>query len=159
VEVKGSVAADYTATVEALCAGQAQVSITDAGPLYNATSGYAADLILRDVRSRAPSYASMAVTNNTQTYCPADDVAVTYPASGDDVSYCNGIEPGDEAGGEGPAGLDALGKIEPGTKVALQAATSPAGYQYPIVNMQEQGVDTSSDIEEIPVEGNNNAVL
>src|SRR5699024_11094659 len=60
---------------------------------------------------------------------------------------------------EGPAGLDALAEIEPGTKVALQAATSPAGFQYPVVNMREQGIDTDSDIEQIPVEGNNNAVL
>src|SRR5699024_7178801 len=148
MEVTGSVANDYTATVEALGAGQAQVIITDAGSLYNAISRYDAELVLRDVRFGATSYASMAVTNNPDKYCSDDIVEVTYPASGDDFSYCNGIEPGDEAGGEGPAGLDALGKIGSGTKVALQAATSPAGYQYPIVNMQEQGVDTESDIEE-----------
>lgn len=159
IDVKGSVATDYTATVEALGADQAQVIITDAGSLYNAISRYDADLILRDVRFGATSYASMAVTNNPDKYCSDDVVDVTYPASGDEFSYCNGIEPGDEASGEGPGGLDALGKIDSGTKVALQSATSPAGYQYPIVNMQEQGVDTESGLEEIPVEGNNNAIL
>src|SRR5690606_25909357 len=34
----------------------------------------------------------------------------------------------------------------------------PAGYQYPIVAMREQGVDTDS-LSQIPVEVNNNAVL
>src|SRR5699024_5870200 len=111
-----------------------------------------AELILRDVRYGATSYASVALTNNPDKYCSDDVVEVTYPASGDEFSYCNGIEPGDEATGEGPAGLDALAKIEPGTKVALQAATSPAGFQYPVVNMREQGIDTDSDIEQIPVE-------
>ncbi|MDF2507847.1 MAG: transporter substrate-binding protein, partial [Microbacterium sp.] len=58
-----------------------------------------------------------------------------------------------------PAGIEALGKISDGTKVALQAATSPAGYQYPVVAMREQGVDTDAGITQVPVEGNNNAVL
>jgi len=159
IEVTGRVASDYTATVEALGAGQAQVIITDAGSLYNAINQFNAELILQDVRYGATSYASVALTNNPDKYCSDDVVEVTYPASGDEFSYCNGIEPGDEATGEGPAGLDALAKIEPGTKVALQAATSPAGFQYPVVNMREQGIDTDSDIEQIPVEGNNNAVL
>lgn len=159
IEVTGRVASDYTATVEALGAGQAQVIITDAGSLYNAINQFNAELILRDVRYGATSYASVALTNNPDKYCSDDVVEVTYPASGDEFSYCNGIEPGDEATGEGPAGLDALAEIDPGTKVALQAATSPAGFQYPVVNMREQGIDTDSDIEQIPVEGNNNAVL
>lgn len=159
IEVNGVVANDYAATVEALGADQSQVIITDAGSLFNAMEQFNAELILRDVRFGATSYAAEAVTNNPDKYCEDEVVTATYEASGDEFSYCNGTEPGDQAGGEGPAGLEALGKIDAGTKIAMQSATSPAGYQYPIVSMKEQGIDTDTDIEQIPVEGNNNAIL
>ncbi|WP_285026068.1 phosphate/phosphite/phosphonate ABC transporter substrate-binding protein [Plantibacter sp. ME-Dv--P-122b] len=160
IEVNGVVATDYAATVEALGSDQAQVIITDAGSLYNATERYDANLILRDVRFGATSYASVAYTNNPDKYCAEAPVMVTYAASDTPLSYCNGIEPGaDAATGTGPAALKALDKISKGTKVALQAATSPAGYQYPVVAMRDAGIDTDADITQVPVEGNNNAVL
>lgn len=160
IEVRGVVASDYAATVEALGTDQAQVIITDAGSLYNAIERYDAELILRDVRFGATSYASVAYTNNPDKYCDDKPVMGAYAASGIELSTCNGIEEdGATLSGQGPASLDAFGKIGGGVKVALQAATSPAGYQYPIVAMQEAGIDTDSDITQVPVEGNNNAVL
>lgn len=160
IEVNGVVATDYAATVEALGSDQAQVIITDAGSLYNAIERYDAQLILRDVRFGATSYASVALTNNPDKYCAEAPVMATYAASGIELSYCNGIETeGENAAGKGPAALDALALIGDGTKVALQAVTSPAGYQYPVVAMREAGVDTDADITQVPVEGNNNAVL
>lgn len=160
IEVNGVVASDYAATVEALGADQAQVIITDAGSLYNAVNQYDAKLILRDVRFGATSYAAVAYTNNPDKYCTDAPVMATYAASNIELSYCNGIEEaGSTAGGKGPAGLDAFKKIDAGTKVALQAATSPAGYQYPMVTMREAGIDTDKGFEQVPVEGNNNAVL
>ncbi len=160
IDVTGVVATDYSATVEALGAGQADVIITDAGSLYNAITRYDAQLILRDIRFGASSYASIAMTNNPDKYCADEPVMAIYPASGIELSYCNGTEEaGSNATGIGPASIESIGAIEPGTRVALQAATSPAGYQYPVVIMREAGIDTDSDIEQIPVEGNNNAVL
>lgn len=160
ITVNGVVATDYAATVEALGADQAQVIITDAGSLYNAMHQYDAQLILRDVRFGATSYASVAYTNNPDKYCDDTPVKATYAAGDVELSYCNGLEEsGSTATGEGPKALDALAKIDSGTKVALQAATSPAGYQYPIVDMKEEGIDPDSDIQQVPVEGNNNAVL
>lgn len=160
IEVSGVVANDYAATVEALGADQAQVIITDAGSLYNAIERYQAKLILRDVRFGATAYAAIAMTNNPDKYCDDEPVMATYAASDLELSYCNGTEEaGATATGTGPAALDALSKIDAGTQVALQAATSPAGYQYPVVTMREAGIDTDADIEQIPVEGNNNAVL
>jgi phosphonate transport system substrate-binding protein len=159
IEVDGVVADNYAATVEALGADQAQVIITDAGSLYNAIERYDAQLILRDVRFGATSYASVAYTNNPDKYCDDEPVMATYAASGIELSYCNGLEEaGVDAAGQGPAATEAFAKID-GAKVALQAATSPAGYQYPVVTMREAGIDTDADIEQIPVEGNNNAVL
>ncbi|MDN3310302.1 phosphate/phosphite/phosphonate ABC transporter substrate-binding protein [Microbacterium oryzae] len=160
IDVEGVVATDYAATVEALGADQAQVVITDAGSLYNAIEQYDADLILRDVRFGTTSYASVAYTNDPDTYCDDEPVMATYDASGVELAYCNGLEkPGESATGRGPAGLEAFSEIGEGTRVALQAATSPAGYQYPMVAMEDAGIDTDADITEIPVEGNNNAVL
>lgn len=160
IEVNGVVATDYAATVEALGADQAQVVITDAGSLYNAINQYDAKLILRDVRFGATSYSSVAYTNNPDKYCDDTPIMAKYAASDVEMSYCNGIEEaGADATGQGPLGLDALQKIDEGTKVALQAATSPAGYQYPIVAMQDAGIDTDNGIQQVPVEGNNNAVL
>lgn len=160
IEVNGVVATDYAATVEALGSDQAQVIITDAGSLFNATERYDAQLILRDVRFGATSYASVAYTNNPDKYCDEAPVMSTYAASGIELSYCNGIEvEGENGAGKGPAALEKLGEISEGTKVALQAATSPAGFQYPVVAMREEGIDTDSGIVQVPVEGNNNAVL
>ncbi|HLS64359.1 MAG TPA: PhnD/SsuA/transferrin family substrate-binding protein [Ruania sp.] len=158
IDVHGVVANDYNATVEALGADQAQVIITDAGSLFNAMERYDAQLILRDVRFGATSYSAIAMTNDPEAYCSDEPVAATYEATDEELLYCNGTETGDTATGEGPAGLESLATIGAGTRVALQGATSPAGYQYPIVSMQEQGVEVES-IEQIPVSGNNNAVL
>ncbi len=160
IEVEGVVASDYAATVEALGADQAQVIIADAGSVYQAMEQYDAKLALRDVRFGATSYAAVAFTNNPDKYCAEAPVMSTYAASGIELSYCNGIEEAAaDASGQGPAALDALEKISDGTKVALQAATSPAGYQYPVVAMREAGIDTDKGITQVPVEGNNNAVL
>ncbi len=159
IEVEGVVANDYTATVEALGADQSQVIITDAGSLYQATERYGAELILRDVRFGATSYAAVAYTNDPDTYCEDEPMLATYEASGIELSYCNGLEEaGAAATGQGPAAAATFGDLA-GAKVALQAATSPAGYQYPVVLMREAGLDTDADITQVPVEGNNNAVL
>ncbi|HIE68455.1 MAG TPA: phosphate/phosphite/phosphonate ABC transporter substrate-binding protein [Acidimicrobiia bacterium] len=160
IEVKGVVATDYSATVEALGANQADVIITDAGSLFSAITRYDAQLILRDIRFGASSYASIAMTNNPDKYCADEPVLATYAASGIELSYCNGTEQAaTKATGIGPVSVDAIGGIAKGTRVALQAATSPAGFQYPIMTMREGGIDTDNDIRQIPVEGNNNAVL
>lgn len=159
VKVNGVVANDYPATVEALGSGKSDAIITDAGSLYSAMKQYDAKLILRDVRFGATSYASVAYTNNPDKYCKDKPVKATYAADKKQYSYCNGIEPGPDAKGQGPAATDALKKIDKGTKVALQGAASPAGYQYPMVAMKQQGVDTDKGITQVPVEGNNNAVL
>lgn len=86
------VANDYAATVGAIGADQAQVAILDAGSLYNAINQYDAELILRDVRFGATSYASVAYTNDPDTYCETEPVMATYAASDQEMAYCNGIE-------------------------------------------------------------------
>jgi phosphonate transport system substrate-binding protein len=46
-----------------------------------------------------------------------------------------------------------------GAKVAVLGPASPAGYIYPILALQEAGLDTDSDIEQIPVTANDASVL
>ncbi|WJY67644.1 phosphate/phosphite/phosphonate ABC transporter substrate-binding protein [Corynebacterium auris] len=159
IEVNGVVANDYAATVEAIGANQAQVAITDAGSLYNAMTQHNAELILRDVRFGATSYASVAFTNDPDKYCEEEPVMATYEAEDTEFAYCNGIEnAGATATGQGPAATGAFDNLEPGTAVAFQAATSPAGYQYPIVALEDEDVDVDS-LSQVPVQGNNNAML
>ena len=79
IEVNGVVASDYSATVEALGSGQADVISTDAGSLYNAIERFDAQLILRDVRFGATSYASVAFTNNPDKYCADEPVLAAGP--------------------------------------------------------------------------------
>ena len=158
VNVEGVVASDYAATVEALGAGQADVIISDAGSLYNAMEQHNAELVLRDVRFGATTYAAVAYTNDPDKYCEDEPTMAAYAAAETEMAYCNGIEPESTATGQGPAALENLSKIDTDTPVALQSSTSPAGYQYPVVAMEEQGVSVD-DINQIPVEGNNNAVL
>lgn len=158
VEVEGVVASDYAATVEALGAGQSDVIITDAGSLYNAMEQHNAELILRDVRFGATAYSAVAYTNDPDKYCDDEPTMATYAAADTEMAYCNGIEPEDTASGNGPAAVEQLGKLADGDSVILQSATSPAGYQYPVVAMEEQGVNVDA-LNQVPVEGNNNAVL
>ena len=159
IEVEGKVATNYTATVESLGSGGSDVIITDAGSLYNAIQQFDAELILRDVRFGATSYAAVAYTNDPDTYCDDEPVMAAYDASGIELSYCNGLEEaGSSAMGQGPVGTEKFAEAA-GAKVALQSATSPAGYQYPVVAMRDAGLDTDADIDQIPVEGNNNAVI
>ena len=159
IDVEGKVATNYTATVESLGSGGSDVIITDAGSLYNAIEQFDAELILRDVRFGATSYAAVAYTNDPDTYCDDEPVMAAYDASGIELSYCNGLEEaGSSAMGQGPVGTEKFAEAA-GAKVALQSATSPAGYQYPVVAMRDAGLDTDADIDQIPVEGNNNAVI
>lgn len=160
IEVNGVVANNYAATVEALGSDQSQVIISDAGSLYNAIQQYDAELILRDVRFGATAYSAVAYTNDPDKYCDDEPVTATYEAGPVELSYCNGLEEADASalGEGGPIGIEHLADAK-GAKVALQAATSPAGYQYPVVAMRDQGLDTDKDIDQIPVEGNNNAII
>jgi phosphonate transport system substrate-binding protein len=50
-------------------------------------------------------------------------------------------------------------KITDGVKVAMLGPGSPAGYIYPILALQEAGIDTDTDIEQLPVTANDASVL
>ena len=160
ITVTGVVTKDYQAAVEAVCAGQAQIAIADAGSLAAAQDQCGAFPVLQDQRFGASSYAAEFFTNiaNASKYCTDTPVKATYAANGASYLYCNGVADGDTNTGVGPVAVDALAKITPGTKVAFGNTTSPAGYQLPVLALEAQGVNVD-DLEQVPVTGNDNLVM
>lgn len=158
IKVEGVVTKDYQATVEALGSGQAQIAITDAGSMAAAEDMYDAHAVLQDVRFGASQYASEFFTNNPDKYCADEPVMATYGATGQEMLYCNGVASGEDNTGVGPVAVDTLGKIEAGTKVAFGNTTSPAGYQLPVLALEEQGVNVD-DLSQVPVTGNDTLIM
>ncbi|MCZ9298417.1 phosphate/phosphite/phosphonate ABC transporter substrate-binding protein [Corynebacterium hesseae] len=158
IEVEGVVTKDYQATVEAIGSGQADIAIASAAQLASAEDMYGAHAVLQDERFGADSYAGQFVTNNPDKYCEDEPVASTYAASGADYLYCNGTATPEENKGQGPKGLEALKKIDGETTVAMLGATSPAGYQLPVMAMESQGIDVDS-LKKVPVTSNDASIM
>lgn len=149
---------DYQAAVEAIGSGQADIAIASAAQLASAEDMYGAHAVLQDERFGADSYAYQFVTNNPDKYCKDEPVASTYAASGADYLYCNGTATPEENKGQGPKGLEALKKIDGETTVAMLGATSPAGYQLPVMAMESQGIDVDS-LKKVPVTSNDASIM
>lgn len=157
IPVTGVVTKDYQAAVEAIGSGQAQIAIASAAQLAAAEDMYGAHPILQDVRFGASSYAGQFLTNNPDKYCEDEPVLAEY-SDGNEYLYCNGVADGKTNSGEGPVGLEMLKKIEPGTKVAFLGATSPAGYQLPVMALESQGLNID-DLQQVPVTSNDASVM
>ncbi|WP_305138034.1 PhnD/SsuA/transferrin family substrate-binding protein [Corynebacterium hiratae] len=158
IEVEGVVTKDYQAAVEAIGSGQADIAIASAAQLASAEDMYGAHAVLQDERFGADSYAGQFVTNNPDKYCEDEPVASTYAASGADYLYCNGTATPEENKGQGPKGLETLRKIDGETTVAMLGATSPAGYQLPVMAMESQGIDVDS-LKKVPVTSNDASIM
>ena len=148
IEVTGVVSKDYQASVEAMGAGQAQIGFLPSLQLWQASDMYDASVVLQTERNGNISYPAQFMTNNPDKYC--DDE----PVERDGKLFCNGAD-----ALVGPAGLDSIEKITDGVKVAMLGPGSPAGYIYPILALQEAGIDTDTDIEQLPVTANDASVL
>ena len=147
IEVTGVVSKDYQAAVEAMGAGQAQIGFLPSLQLWQANDMYDAEVVLQTERNGNISYPAQFMTNNPDKYC--DDE----PVERDGMLFCNGAD-----AMQGPAGLDSITKVE-GAKVAVLGPGSPAGYIYPILALQEAGIDTDNGIEQLPVTANDASVL
>lgn len=147
IEVTGVVSKDYQAAVEAMGAGQAQIGFLPSLQLWQANDMYDASVVLQTERNGNITYPAQFMTNNPDKYC--DDE----PVERDGMLFCNGAD-----AMTGPAGLDSIDKVE-GAKVAVLGPGSPAGYIYPILALQEAGLDTDTDIQQIPVTANDASVL
>jgi phosphonate transport system substrate-binding protein len=147
IEVTGVVSKDYQAAVEAMGAGQAQIGFLPSLQLWQAADMYDASVVLQTERNGNITYPAQFMTNNPDKYC--DDE----PVERDGMLFCNGAD-----AMTGPAGLDSIDKVK-GAKVAVLGPGSPAGYIYPILALQEAGLDTDADIQQIPVTANDASVL
>ncbi|MDQ0642487.1 phosphate/phosphite/phosphonate ABC transporter substrate-binding protein [Microbacterium murale] len=147
IEVTGVVSKDYQAAVEAMGAGQAQIGFLPSLQLWQANDMYDASVVLQTERNGNITYPAQFMTNNPDKYC--DDA----PVERDGMLFCNGAD-----AMAGPAGLDSIDKVK-GANVALLGPGSPAGYIYPVLALQEAGLDTDTDINQIPVTANDASVL
>lgn len=147
IDVTGVVSKDYQAAVEAMGAGQAQIGFLPSLQLWQANDMYDAEVVLQTERNGNITYPAQFMTNNPDKYC--DDT----PVERDGMLFCNGAD-----AMTGPAGLDSIKKVK-GADVAVLGPGSPAGYIYPIVALQEAGLDTDNDIQQIPVTANDASVL
>lgn len=147
IEVTGVVSKDYQAAVEAMGADQAQIGFLPSLQLWQASDMYDASVVLQTERNGNVSYPAQFMTNNPDKYCEDE------PVERDGMLFCNGAD-----ALQGPAGLDSITKVE-GAKVALLGPASPAGYIYPVLALQEAGLDTDADIEQLPVTANDASVL
>ncbi len=147
IPVTGVVAKDYQAAVEAMGAGQAQIGFLPSLQLWQASDKYGAKVVLQTERNGNITYPAQFMTNNPEKYC--DDT----PVERDGMLFCNGAD-----AMKGPAGLDSITKVK-GAKVAMLGPGSPAGYIYPVLALQEAGINTDSDIEKLPVTANDASVL
>lgn len=147
ITVTGVVSRDYQAAVEAMGAGQAQIGFLPSLQLWQANDMYGAEVVLQTERDGNITYPAQFMTNDPDTYC--DDA----PVEREDKLFCNGAD-----ALEGPAGLDAIDRVE-GARVSVLGPGSPAGYIYPILALQEAGVDTDSGIDQVPVTTNDASVL
>lgn len=148
IPVTGVVSKDYQAAVEAMGAGQAQIGFLPSLQLWQASDMYGASVVLQTERNGNITYPAQFMTNNPDKYC--DDT----PVERDGKLFCNGAD-----ALKGPAGLDSISKISAGTKVSVLGPGSPAGYIYPILALQEAGIDTDKDIQQVPVTANDASVL
>lgn len=147
IPVAGVVAKDYQAAVEAMGAGQAQIGFLPSLQLWQASDKYGAKVVLQTERNGNITYPAQFMTNNPDKYC--EDT----PVERDGMLFCNGAD-----AMTGPAGLDSITKVK-GAKVAMLGPGSPAGYIYPVLALQEAGINTDSDIEKLPVTANDASVL
>ena len=147
IPVTGVVAKDYQAAVEAMGAGQAQIGFLPSLQLWQASDKYGAKVVLQTERNGNITYPAQFMTNNPDKYC--DDT----PVERDGMLFCNGAD-----ARKGPAGLDSITKVK-GAKVAMLGPGSPAGYIYPVLALQEAGINTDGDIEKLPVTANDASVL
>lgn len=147
IEVNGVVSKDYQAAVEAMGAGQAQIGFLPSLQLWQANDMYDASVVLQTERNGNISYPAQFMTNNPDKYCEDE------PVERDGMLFCNGAD-----AMAGPAGLDSITKVKD-AKVSVLGPASPAGYIYPILALQEAGLDTDTDIQQVPVTANDASVL
>ncbi|GAB2644737.1 phosphate/phosphite/phosphonate ABC transporter substrate-binding protein [Gordonia jinhuaensis] len=134
IPVRGVITQDYQAAVEAIGANKAQIGLLPPLQMVQACERYGAVPSLQSVRKGKTTYPAQFFTNDPSKYC-----ADTPKPDADGYLFCNNT-----ASGDGPAGLDEIGKIKNSKVVMLESASS-AGYVFPTAALKTAGVNVKTD--------------
>lgn len=148
VTVEGFVPTDYTALVEAMGTGQADIGAFGPFALLQARDRSGAEIILQSVRNGGATYHTQWFTNNPDKYCAEAPVENERTVNDAPVTFlnCNGTEHGPDDRAEGPQGEDAIALIDAGTTVSFVEESSASGFIFPALQLIEAGkVDPLSD--------------
>ena len=148
--VEGIVSTDYTALVEAMNTGQAQIGAFGPFSLLQARDRAGAEIILQSERFGSATYHTQFMTNNPDKYCDDEPVETE-----DGFLNCNGTADADE----GPVALEKVGEIEEGTTVAFVEEASASGYIFPATILNQQGIDYETGIEPLFAGGHDTSVV
>jgi phosphonate transport system substrate-binding protein len=153
IEVESFVPQSYTALVEAMSTGQADIGAFGPIALAQAMERAGAVPILQSIRRGVATYHTQWFTNDPDRFCLDDPVEAENP-EGNILTYCNGTD----AAQFGPVGEDALANIEAGETIYFVDAASASGYFYPATQLQQLGIDPFTDIDAQFAGGHPNAV-
>jgi phosphonate transport system substrate-binding protein len=147
IPVEGVVTSDYTGLVTAMESDQAQIGAFGPFSLLQARDRADAEIILQSERFGSATYHTQFMTNNPDKYCEDEPVAVpTELESGTvDLLYCNGTDTAEE----GPASIEALSNMDPGTTVSFVEQASASGYIFPATIFIQQGFDIEADVDPV----------
>lgn len=143
IEVESFVPESYTALVEAMNTGQAQIGAFGPIALVQAQDRAGAIPVLQSVRFGAATYHTQWMTNDPDRFC-ADEPVEQTDDDGNVFLFCNGTD----AAEIGPVGEESLANIEEGETIFFTDAASASGYYYPATQLQEAtGLDPLTQID------------
>lgn len=143
IPVESFVPQSYTALVEAMNTGQAEIGAFGPIALVQAQDRAGAIPILQSIRFGAATYHTQWMTNDPDRFC-LDEIVEETDDEGNTFAYCNGTAEADT----GPVGEEALELIEEGESISFVDAASASGYYYPATQLQQvTGLDPLTGID------------
>lgn len=149
ITVESFVPQSYTALVEAMNTGQAQIGAFGPVAMVQAADRADAVPILQSVRFGASTYHTQWMTNEPDRFCEDEPTA-----DDEGFLFCNGTLDAET----GPVATEALENIEEGETIFFVDAASASGYYYPATQLQEVGIDPLTGIDGQFAGGHPNAV-
>jgi phosphonate transport system substrate-binding protein len=163
VTVEPNVPTDYAGVIAALESGQAHVA-GGLGPrqMVQSEEQAGARLILQSERFGAYSYVTQWFTNDPDTFCTDEPVAIEQE-TGEPFLFCNGVAEATEnleteGLPDGAIGADMLSEVA-GRTVAFTDQGSTSGYAIPALQLLRAGVDPLEDIDAVFAGAHDNAVM
>ncbi|WP_300345233.1 phosphate/phosphite/phosphonate ABC transporter substrate-binding protein [Nesterenkonia sp.] len=138
------VADNYLGVIQGMQSGDVQVLMSGPVGMIQAEEQAGGVPILQAIRYGSDQYVTQWFTNDPDTYCLDEPVAVEQEEA-EPFLFCNGIV--DEDGNfadYGPMGEEALELIEDGTTVSYVDEGSASGYYFPQTQLNELGIEVDA---------------